>query len=321
MLRDANKPCARPLSGATASSTSVNKLCSEHLPVFIGSASLEAMELVVPDPEGEFDAWAVMDAMGVLIDRSLVEVLATDKTRPNRAIGCLIQCMLMHWSGCRAPARRRRCAGGTRCTPWLPTSMQPTKVALMARWNSKWRGTEGADFDNAREAREWALEFGDVAIELRIVVGLLFTLPPSVHSERMVLAERCEALITKDMPARLQCRAWGELSRVLVNSDRRRGHDAARQEIRFARALDAHEPDRFVLYRALCDLVYSPVGASDAEEGARALAEARSIEDVGWPPHGLARRAHAEAFFASSRGDAVEALRWNHRELLDRAIR
>ena len=49
-----------------------------RLAVFVGSASLDAIKQVLPNPDDELDAWAVVDALSVLVDRSLVAIVATD---------------------------------------------------------------------------------------------------------------------------------------------------------------------------------------------------------------------------------------------------
>lgn len=45
-----------------------------RLAVFVGSASLDSIRAVVTDAQGELDEWAVMDALGILVARSLVVV-------------------------------------------------------------------------------------------------------------------------------------------------------------------------------------------------------------------------------------------------------
>ena len=57
-----------------------------RLTVFAGSGSLAMIQQVVADPAGagELDAWAVLDALAVLVDRSLVTVLQGDDTAEPR---------------------------------------------------------------------------------------------------------------------------------------------------------------------------------------------------------------------------------------------
>ncbi len=285
-----------------------------RLAVFIGSASLEAIQRVVPDPEGKLDVWAVMDAMGALVDRSLVALLANDdEANPRyRLLESPRAFALERLSdtGEKEILRRRHAVA----------MAAQLDLAYDARFSGHigvdaWFATVGADLDNTREALAWAREAREATLELQIVVGLLLALPQSLHTERTELAERCATLIAKDMPARLQCRSWGELSRVWVNRHRRRGHDAAQQAVRLARELDAQEPDRFLLYKALCDVARFPPHSNDASEGVTALAEAREMEDSAWPPHRLVRRARAESFVAASRGDTAEAMRLTRRVL------
>ena len=55
-----------------------------RLAVFVGSASLEAIKQVAADEA--FDEWAVLDALGVLVDRSFVTVVDGDGTPRYRLL-------------------------------------------------------------------------------------------------------------------------------------------------------------------------------------------------------------------------------------------
>ena len=279
-----------------------------RLAVFVGSASLEAIQCAVTDPEGELNKWAVIDALGVLVDRSLVVTLTNDyDTNPRyRFLETPRTYALerLRDAGEEAVMSRRHAVAVAAQLDAAYDTRYSGKVGI-----DEWFATVALDIDNAREALAWAHDAGEPQIELQTIAWLLLALPSSLLSERMVLADRCEALITSDVPARLQCRAWGELGRVWVNKNRRRGHNAAQQNVRLARELNDQEPDRFRLYKALCDLVRTFVHVGDVDEEAAILAEAREIEDPAWPPHRLIWRVRAEAFVAGVRGDAVENLR------------
>lgn len=290
-----------------------------RLAVFAGSASLEAIKRVVPDSKGDLDAWAVMDALSTLVDRSLVAVLSTDDEAAPR---------YRLLDSPRAYALERLVDAGEMKALRRQHALAIAAyldAAYDARFSGRigtdaWFAIVAMDLDNAREALAWAHEASEATIEFQIVAGLLHALPRSLHAERIVLSERCAALIATDMPARIQYRALAGVRRVWFTRHEKRSHDAAQQAVRLARELDVQEPDRFLLYRALSDLVCSPVRLHDVDRGAAALEEAREIEDPAWPPHRLVWRARAESFLAASRGNMDEWLSLNRRVLaLDRA--
>lgn len=176
------------------------------------------------------------------------------------------------------------------------------------------------DVDNAREAVAWARASDEPDVELRLIVGLIEALPPSLHPERLLLADRCATLLGAAVSERVQFQAWLALRRVWVNRHLKRSHDAGHHALRVARTLVASGWDRFILYQALCNFVMSPLLEGHDPGAEAALHEARAIEDVTWPPHRLVWRARAEARHASLQGDMAKCVRWNRRVVeMDRA--
>ena len=182
-----------------------------------------------------------------------------------------------------------------------------------------WLRQREADLDNARDALRWARSAGEAAVELRIGTTLLRALPPSLHVERMALADACEARLGPTVPDALQLRAWIELSCVLADSQKARGRHAAEAALALARRLDARETDRFVLYHALCRAASAAAQAGDLAVARPLLAESQRLEDPSWPAQRLIWGTEAAQWFARMSGDSVASLQRGRRLLsLDR---
>ena len=292
-----------------------------RLGVMAGSASLEFIQQVLTDAGdgGELDEWAVLDALDGLIDRSLVAVLATDdEGRPRYRL----------LESPRAYALERLDDAGER-----QALQRRHAMALAAMFDAAydeyfsgrigaddWLRRRAADLDNARDALAWARTAGDASAELAIGATLLRALPPSLHAERMALADACEARIGASVPERLQLRAWIELSCAWADTQKLRSREAAGRALSLARRLDRPEDDRFMLYHALCRSASAAAQAGDPQAALSPLAELHRIEDPAWPAQRLLWGAEAAQVVARIRGDVVDALRRNRRLLaLDRA--
>ena len=95
-----------------------------RLGVMAGSASLALIQQVVADEAGPLDAWAVLDALGMLVDRSLVTVLADDERRVARTSlpAARVAAPARDRATALPPARKRSCVAATRAR-WRRHSM------------------------------------------------------------------------------------------------------------------------------------------------------------------------------------------------------
>ena len=291
-----------------------------RLGVVAGSASLELVQqlLVDADEGGTLDVWAALDALDALVDRSLVTLLAGDDADEPRyrlletprafALECLA-------AAAEQPALQRRHA-----------------LALAALFDAayedyfsgrvgvdEWLRQREADLDNARDALRWARGAGERTVELRIATTLLRALPPSLHVERMALADACEAAIGPSVPQALQLRAWIELSCVLADSQKARARHAAEAALALARRLDARQPGRFALYHALCRTASAAAQGGDLTAARTFIDELHRLEDRAWPAQRLIWGAEAAQWLARMSGDSAAALQRGRRLLaLDR---
>jgi predicted ATPase/DNA-binding winged helix-turn-helix (wHTH) protein len=296
-----------------------------RLGVMAASASLAFIRQVLVDADagGAFDAWGVLDALDVLVDRSLVAVL-----NPSDGHGLPRYRLL---ESPRAFALERLDRAGERAA-----LQRRHAVALTAMFDAAyelyfsgrigadaWEQQLAPDLDNARDAWTWACTAGETRMALTIGATLLRALPSSLHRERMALAEACDALLARDaaLPEDLQQRAWIELNRAWADTQKARARDAADRSLALARHLDRHASgDRFTLYHALCRVTSAAAQAGDVAAALPPLAELQALEHPGWPAQRLLWGADAAQTVARMRGDAVDALQRSRRLLaLDRA--
>ena len=280
-----------------------------RLGVIAGSASLGLIQQVVADDgeRAELDRWAVLDALDVLVDRSLVAVLSTHDDREPR---------YRLLESPRAFALEQLDAAGEHATV---QRRHAHAVAAMfdAAYASYFDGAVGADewmqdreldFDNARDAMHWARRQGEVDVELRIGATLLRALPSSLHAERMALASACEARLDPALPEALQLQVWTELSCALADTHKQRARQAAEQALRLARGLDGSQADRFALYHALSRCASANAQSGDLQAARALLDEARALEDSTWPAQRLLWGAEAGQWVARMAGDTADAL-------------
>ncbi len=271
-----------------------------RLSVFGGNVDLPLLQEVVADEQ--MDEWGVLDALGALVDRSLVAVVGD---RPPR-YGLL--------QSPRALAVEKL-AEAAEADAVLARHAQAVGRRYQAAWSDRYSGHVSLDdwaadldahFPEALAAFRRACERGDPALAVAVGTTLLkrsFTLP---RGEQLRLAEALQAHL--EAPALTDSavgRAWYELA--VKHGDRapRRAGELAR---RAARHL-AQAGDRAGQY--LCAALEATVLARSGEQeaAAAAIATKRSLELPGWPPHLLRLGAQAEASFALLEGDREAAMR------------
>jgi len=292
-----------------------------RLGVMAGSASLEFIQQVLADTEdgGELDEWGVLDALDGLVDRSLVAVLAAEDDGVPR---------YRLLESPRAYALERLDEAGER-----QALQRRHALAVAAMFDAAyddyfsgrigaddWMRRLAADLDNARDALTWARVAGDARVQLAIGATLLRALPPSLHGERMALADACESRVGSSVPEPLQQRVWVELNCAWADTQKLRSRDAAQRALSLARKLDDPQADRFALYHALCRFASAAAQAGDLPAAVAPFDEQQALEDPAWPAQRLLWGAEAAQVIARTRGDTAEALRRSRKLLaLDRA--
>ena len=286
-----------------------------RLAVFAGSGSLAMIQQVVADPagDGELDEWAVLDVLALLVDRSLVTVVAADDSAEPRyrlldsprtyALERLKE------AGEEAALRRRH--------------LQAVALWCEAAWHAGFSGEIGLadwlrsfalDAENAREAMAQALATGERVAAVQIGVMRLRAVYDRPAAQERELAEQCSMQLDETVPLVHQVRTWIHIAGALGNSRKRQAMDAAQNALNLLQGSPELQDNRLLNYVAWCRAATAALRGSGGDPSVqRALAQARALDDPRWPPHRRFWRAEAE-FFASEPG-SPESLRLG-RELL-----
>jgi predicted ATPase/DNA-binding winged helix-turn-helix (wHTH) protein len=253
-----------------------------RLAVVSGSASLELARHLLADDAA--DPWPALDALGGLVDRSLV-ALVGDPDEPRYRL----------LESPRALAMERLHAAGEE--EWALKRHACALAGLMQRAFDNHRTRAGAvdvwlrdlapDLDNARTAFDWACRH-DAAAAVAITTTLLLALPGL--RERVALCEAVEPLLGDAVPGALCARLQLEGSVVL----RLRRSHAATHWIRHAlQWYEAAGDDRAGLYLALAEYVQCARRERSLgnDEAAALLDRLHKLERVGpaFPPQVAAR--------------------------------
>jgi predicted ATPase/DNA-binding winged helix-turn-helix (wHTH) protein len=254
-----------------------------RLAVVSGSASLELAQQLLADDDA--DPWPALDALGALVDRSLVALVGDDDDAPRYRL----------LESPRALALERLQAAGEEAL------LQQRHARALARLLQRafddhrrrdgaidaWQRERGPDLDNARTAFAWACRH-DAAAAAAIAATLLLALPGL--RERLALCEAIEPLLTDAVAGASRARVWLEGSVVLRL---RRSHAAMAWARRAVQWYEQAADDRAGLYLALAEVVQCARRARSlgADEAATLLERLRGIERGGpaLPPQVAAR--------------------------------
>ena len=165
--------CARHSNGATRCCPPEESAVFRRMGVFVGGFSLELAQQVASD--NAVDAWTVLDALGGLVDKSLVSVGAAANRRATDCSKVHASSRSNNW-GIRgeadvSPAALR--GPCVRSSSRRPSNGSATTAA--PRWSS-YMARVGAEVDNARAALDYAERSGDwpAAVTLAGAAALAF---------------------------------------------------------------------------------------------------------------------------------------------------
>ena len=261
------------------------RIVFRRMGVMADSASLDFIRLVVADDA--LDQWAVLDALGELVDRSLVIVLPDDRAEPRYRLLDSPRALALERlraASEEAPLRRRHA----------------TVLAAMfdAEWYERWSGSIGVlpwarrtmrDANHARDAIAWSRSAGEPGLTVQLAATLGLALPSWSHNEAMALADLCEALAERVESPALRLRALDAAVRPMTHLRQQRSLMLADEALALARELDRKEPDRW----RLCKALYGWIGSASVIDQPpcdalrTALNELDAIEDSSWPPQRL----------------------------------
>ena len=275
------------------------------LGVFSGSFSLDSVQALVAGPE--MDAWAVLEHLGALVDKSLVAVEGSVTDVPRYRL----------LETTRAFALERLAASGA--TPHTLRRHAEVTLEFFEQAHRDLRsGVPSAhlvprltpELDNLRGALRWAAGAdGDHRIAAALfgasVEGqgqfCFFALGTEIWRWRQVLRPRVDASMAGAIAARfwLACAQWGG-AMLPKEAD-----EDARRAIALYTALD----DRFGTFRSWQALAYllSQVGRND--EALEALRQAIELRDPTWPQWILALFDNTAGIVCAQAGDVPRARR------------
>lgn len=285
-----------------------------RLAVLAGSGTLALVQAVVADPPGEgaLDAWAALDALALLVDRSLVVAFTTDAgdTRYRLLETLRLFALEQLRAAGEEEALRQRHA-------------RAMAARMVAAWNEGWSGTIGrdawrekvaADIDNAWHAHVWACEHDEREAALRIAAVLLAVPAYLPRAALRALCERCEPWLQELPDVELHAHfalgiAVMEESVSLARAER--VLRAAQDRVAAAAALPSRP---WLLHWLAARRSAYLAHLGHLEEARIALADARRHDNPAWPACRRLFEAPAASVLALVQGDHVEALRQLQRQ-------
>ena len=250
-----------------------------RLAVFVGSARLVAAQEVAMDDE--LDAWAVLDALAGLVDRSLVALVDTGGEPRYRLL-----------ESPRAYALQRLQAAGE-AEHTRMRHLQASTVFFLHEisriYSTESRSREARiealrpDFGDGLAAFGLAVELGDTLATLRLGWALIALMPLSMDRELQFLVERCEVLLESDAPAALRAEVCFAMYPVRSAQDLARAERIVGIGLAAAREAVADGADNGLLYRCLGARAVIHAKAGNAAAADAALSEAQALERPGWP--------------------------------------
>jgi predicted ATPase len=294
-----------------------------RLAVFAGSASLSMVQQVVPDPagQGDLDQWEMLDALALLVERSLVVAITPDEAVEPR-YRLLDTPRVFAWEKLREAAEeaplRQRHAHAVAAYFFEAQGVRDSGTVRL----DPWRHAMAADLDNGREALGWARSADDAVRIVQIATTIARALPPSAYRERVALGYEVEPLVERIDDADLLALLCVTFSAASSTQPHRVLTLIRRCVIRLpSESASDNAAVRFARYSSLCVLARSEVHGGELSAAETALAAARELVDPTWPPIRQRKLALVEGLVASARGDGSAALSWARQLIaLDHAI-
>jgi len=268
-----------------------------RLAVFSGSFSLPLAQQVCSD-DAAVDEWQVLDALTVLVDRSLVtapfgdppryRLLDTPHAFARQQLAASGESAVLH----RRHAGAMRTLFDAACESHLQAAQQV----------GTWLAGIAPDNDNGLVALAWAQQHAENETALAIAPGLTQSLVRA-HDLRFGVWQRTEPLLNDAIAAPVRARwllGWAQF--WWSNRPSR-----SRQRAAAAAELFRAEGHRVGEYRALAVLA-QVVGDPPTEEHRAALVRMQALEDPAWPPGLRVFRRFAETTQLTTESRFEEAL-------------
>lgn len=283
-----------------------------HLSVFVGQFTLEAARRAASDDA--VDEWAVIDALGVLVDRSLVAVEHGEPTRYRMLDTPRLYALERLAAAGEAEARRQRHAKVTQqmfeqADARYLDGLQPVDT---------WRDVVSFEVDDGLTAWRWALEHDDLDCALSLTARLDSALASlnAPRSQRRVLWDSTIPWIDSQMVSLEVRERW---LRGVVSFGPPYAADP-RWTDRLWAVADAQQarPDQRAAYVSLRYAMrpltaLAPVGRQQQAKVRAAIETMRMLEDPKWPAVVRGLRARAEGEVCRHQGEYTAAVEWFER--------
>ncbi len=294
-----------------------------RLAVFAGSASLSLVQQVVSDAPGEaasdehLDEWAVLDALALLVDRSLVLALTPDDAAEPREpryklldTPRIFAREKLRQAGEEAALRQRH----ARAVAGLFDAADEVYYSGTLGVDA-WKYLMAADLDNGREALAWARAADDAVAVVQIATAMGRALPYSAHREKLALADAVEPLIDRIDGADLLARTCRLIAGSIGSTQPQRAVVLSRRCVARMPPLSDTDaaPPQWAHHLALKALAIAESRGGDLPAAEAALAQARATNDLAWPPVRACGLVEAEGSVARARGDTAACLHWMRR--------
>ena len=268
--------------------------------VFVGSFSIDAAQEVCAD--AALDRWQVLDALGGLVDKSMV--VAEDGRIPR-----------LHLLETARAYALEKLAGGGETAQLLERHARAVASQIANTYHdyvhvaeAEWLARYEPELDNLRAALGWAFAHDSELAVALIGDSLRLWQKLGLGPEALRHCEQALAMLRPDTPPRAAGRLWYALAMLVANTWTARSTEAARRAVALLRASE----DKPMLVFALARLAGSR--STPTPEQRDALTELERLTQVSWPPllHAVARYASAavhrwEGRYAEARRDFEEA--------------
>ena len=278
-----------------------------RLAVVAGSASLELIQRIAVC--ARWNEWEVLDALDLLVERSLVAVLAAAEGRAPRyrllESPRLYARERLEAVGELEPVQRKH-AFAVRD---LLTAMREERMSGLVPRESSLDAAR-ADNDNAVDAFAWARAAAEGALAMEIGSLLLNVLRLVAAAQRLALCDAVETLATADLPPALRAQAWFDIAQALADARPRRALVAAQRAVEIIRSAPARFPEaERLLYLSLCRVAITASNLRDDAEAHAMMAAALKLEQTTWVWPVLRSGVEAQFFLQQMLGNAAETVR------------
>lgn len=253
-----------------------------RMAVFVGSAALADILHVAVDATDLPDRWVALDALGTLVDRSLVSLVPPERgDEPRYRLLETPRAYALEQldaAGEELAVRKRHAqAIARRIDPLLTQDVGLDALVDV----TSWRGAD-PDIDSLTAAWTWACQNNESELALKIATILLHELPVSSFSQKTTLAQDSESRVTGGHPAALRVWLWWGMSWHWSSIRSQRSLDAARACLAAAREPGTAPGHNLRLYSAIGIYAQSVTRIERPGDLDALLHEMRALESPAW---------------------------------------